>query len=65
MATERRAKDEAEPKGLECVRCGCADFRVTDTEPLRDNKIRRRRRCRHCGHKIVTIEQTPGAWNRG
>jgi len=42
--------------GLECPRCACRHFYTTHTEPLRDGRIRRRKVCRHCGHRIVTYE---------
>lgn len=43
--------------GIECPRCGCRHFYTTNTEPLRDGRIRRRKECRHCGRKMVTFEQ--------
>lgn len=50
------ADEGARPIGLICPRCGCRHFWVTNTEPLRDGRIRRRRECRHCGRRIVTYE---------
>ncbi len=42
--------------GLECPQCGCRDFRTRKT--IRgDGVIQRRRECRHCGHRLTTIEQ--------
>jgi len=58
-------EQEEEPLGLRCARCGCRHFYVTHTEPLPRGRIRRRRQCRHCGRKIVTYEQKPGADLRG
>jgi len=53
MKTERPSKDEL---GIRCPRCGCRHFKTTNTEPLRDGRIRRRKLCRHCGRKVVTFE---------
>jgi transcriptional regulator NrdR family protein len=54
-----KSKEESTPpRGIECPRCGCRHFEVTNTEPLRGGRIRRRKRCRHCGHRIVTYEGT-------
>jgi transcriptional regulator NrdR family protein len=50
--------ERAKSTGLICRQCGCRDFRVTDTEPLKDGRIRRRRTCRHCGRRVVTFEIT-------
>ena len=43
-------------RGIACPQCGCRHFYTTNTEPLRDGSIRRRKVCRHCGRKIVTHE---------
>jgi transcriptional regulator NrdR family protein len=43
-------------RGIACPQCGCRHFYTTNTEPLRDGRIRRRKVCRHCGRKIVTHE---------
>jgi len=53
--------DNSTPRGIECPRCGCRHFETTNTEPMRDGRIRRRKRCRHCGHRIVTFEGTVSA----
>jgi len=42
-------------RGLECRACGCRQFEVVYTRPLRDGRIKRRRACRHCGKKITTF----------
>jgi len=47
------------PRGIECPKCGCRHFYTTNTEPLRDGRIRRRKMCRHCGRRIVTYEAPP------
>lgn len=44
--------------GLECPRCGCRHFETTHTQPMNDGRIRRRKRCRNCQHRIVTYEGT-------
>ena len=44
------------PRGIVCPKCGCRHFETTNTEPLRDGRIRRRKQCRHCGRKLVTFE---------
>lgn len=44
------------PAGLRCPKCGCCHFWTTHTEPLRNGRIRRRKECRHCGRKVVTLE---------
>lgn len=48
------------PRGIECPKCGCRHFETTHTEPLADGRIRRRKRCRHCGRKMVTFEAPVG-----
>ena len=46
--------------GLECPRCGCRDFRCTNT--WRDEgRIRRRKVCRHCGTPVTTYERLESA----
>lgn len=49
--------------GLRCPICGCAHFYTTHTERIA-NKIRRRKVCRHCGHKVVTYEVTASELRR-
>src|SRR5258708_616247 len=44
--------------GLRCPQCQVGRFRTTHTEPLPDDRIRRRKSCRQCGHRIVTYEGT-------
>jgi transcriptional regulator NrdR family protein len=50
------ATQQPNPNGIRCPHCGCCHFYTTHTEPLRDGRIRRRKRCRHCGRRIVTYE---------
>jgi hypothetical protein len=51
--------DKKSPIGIPCPQCGCRHFYTTHTEPLRDGRIRRRKKCRHCGRRIVTYEGRP------
>ncbi len=51
-------KEEKQERGIVCPQCGCRHFYTTNTEPLRDGRIRRRKECRHCGRRIVTYEVT-------
>ncbi|HPY76665.1 MAG TPA: ogr/Delta-like zinc finger family protein [Anaerohalosphaeraceae bacterium] len=44
-------------KGIACPKCGCKDWKVTDTRVFSHNKIRRYRQCRNCGRKIRTVEK--------
>ena len=47
-------------RGLECPRCGCAHFRVVYTRPLSGNRIVRKRECRHCQRRMLTVEKAVG-----
>lgn len=58
MAAPPVPDPEPEPKGIECPRCGCRHFPVLHTDKLADGRIRRRRACRHCDHRLVTYEGT-------
>ncbi len=49
-----------EPRGLRCSSCGCAHFRVIYTRAARENRVVRRRACRHCGKRITTVERVIG-----
>ncbi len=44
--------------GIRCPQCGCRHFYTTNTEPLRDGRVRRRKSCRHCARKLVTYESS-------
>jgi len=46
----------SETGGLVCRKCGCRHFFVVYTPPIPAG-IRRRRQCRHCGHRIATTER--------
>ncbi len=50
-------RNPPEALGLVCPKCECRHFETTHTERL-DGRIRRRRVCRHCGHKLTTFEMT-------
>ena len=43
--------------GLRCNSCGCRDLRVVWVRPIGRNRIKRQRRCRHCGLLKTTIEE--------
>lgn len=44
-------------RGLRCPKCGCAHLRVVYTRQAWGGALRRRRECRHCGHRITTTER--------
>lgn len=48
---------DAEGRGIECPRCGCGHFSVIETRRTYGQRILRRRECRNCGRKIMTIER--------
>lgn len=52
-----KANKNEKPVGLVCRTCGCTHFIVTNTERLTNGSIRRRRECRHCLKKYVSIER--------
>lgn len=54
------AMEEHAAGGLVCHRCGCPHFHVVYTRPRPNGQILRRRECRHCGTRIMTIEQRAG-----
>ena len=41
--------------GIECRKCGCRHFETARTVRL-PGQIRRERVCRHCGHRVFTVE---------
>jgi len=47
-------------RGLACRACGCSHLDVIYTRPAPDNKISRRRQCRHCGKRMTTWETANG-----
>ena len=53
--------DAAGPVGIVCPRCQCADLRTTHTRRLPGGRVRRYKRCRHCGKVVTTLEAPPGA----
>lgn len=46
------------PRGLQCPKCGCRHLHVIYTRETIQNRLRRRRECRNCGHRITTYEQS-------
>jgi hypothetical protein len=44
-------------RGIACPRCGCCHLHTTHTEPLPSGRIRRRRVCRYCGRRVITVER--------
>lgn len=51
------SEDRDEQRGLICAKCGCRHFRVIYTRPAWGSILRRRRECRHCGHRMTTTER--------
>ena len=63
-ADNRRVAMERGTKGMKCPKCHCQNFRVLETRPGEDSKVRRRE-CRACGYvfgttEIVTTDLTQG-----
>lgn len=58
--TPAAGKDGAPALGLECRRCGCRMFEVLYTRPISGQRVFRRRQCRHCGHRMTTVEHVVG-----
>ena len=52
---EETARIEGGGRGICCPECGCRDMRVFKTKQA-NGEIDRRRKCRHCGHRISTME---------
>jgi hypothetical protein len=50
---------ESADLGIRCPRCGCRHFWCVATRPVRGNRIRRYKRCRHCDKHVTTLEVTP------
>lgn len=46
-------------RGLECPECGCRHFYVIYTR-RRQDRIVRRRQCRHCGRLVLSVERLIG-----
>ena len=57
------ASQSHETTGLVCPRCGCGHFRVIYTRPRRNGTVLRRRECRHCGRRMLTVEAAVGEKN--
>lgn len=58
-ADEKDQDEDDRPVGIVCPRCECRHFSVVETRAESKGRIRRRRECRHCGHRITTYETTP------
>jgi transcriptional regulator NrdR family protein len=54
----KQDRDPKPERGIRCPQCGCRHFYTTNTEPLRDGRIRRRKICRNCGRRLITFEGT-------
>lgn len=50
--------------GLHCPRCGSGRLDVTHTRPQPDSRIKRYRRCRSCGRRVLTYEVFAAALRR-
>lgn len=46
-----------DPLAVRCPKCNCGHFMVVYTRVSPAGVIRRRRECRHCGHRITTYER--------
>ena len=51
---------QEETRGLQCPRRECGHFHVVYTRLAAGGRTMRRRRCRHCGRRITTYEQSIG-----
>ena len=51
---------DRDERGLICRKCGCRDLRVIYTRE-RIGGLRRKRRCRNCGHEMWTMEGQPAS----
>lgn len=40
--------------GIQCPKCGCRDFRVYGHAAGTSTAVMRYKRCRHCGHRVLT-----------
>ncbi len=49
--------DTTDNTGLVCRKCGCRHFHVIYRKAVKDG-FRRLQSCRHCGHRISTMETT-------
>jgi len=56
MAADASETDMSRRSGLTCPNCGCRDIRVKHTYPTAENRLRRRRVCRHCGWECSSEE---------
>lgn len=44
-------------KGIRCPECGSGYFRTIETRAESLGRIRRRRECNECGHRMTTFER--------
>jgi transcriptional regulator NrdR family protein len=52
-------KPEKPQRGLICPKCGCGHFELVKISHA-VGYVRRRRECRHCGHRVTTTERIVG-----
>ena len=52
--------DVKERRGLSCRHCGCRHWIVLYTRRASNERILRRRECRHCGYRVTTYEKASG-----
>lgn len=58
VADVSEVNDQPEPdRGISCRQCGCRHFYTLETRKTLKGRIRRRRRCRHCGLCVTTYER--------
>ena len=56
MPPRKKSASQVEPKGITCTKCGCADLFVVYRQDVGRTR-RRRLECRHCGHRMVSVER--------
>jgi len=49
-------REGQQSRGLQCPKCACHHFSVVYTRHKEDDRIERRRECRHCGYRVTTSE---------
>lgn len=50
---KQQTKDD---RGIRCPACGCGHWRVIYTRASWGGRLMRRRECRHCGHRVTSVE---------
>jgi hypothetical protein len=48
-------------KGIACRVCGCRHLRCLETRQAPGGRVKRRKACRHCGHRLTTFEKPYGS----